>query len=85
LTGKITGKPFSHTIASPPQHASIPRDRAPDWVIQDQTLPEQALIYRLSGDYNSLHIGARSLSLLFFFFDTSKQTPAWGPMPVSVA
>jgi acyl dehydratase len=56
LTAKITGKPFSHSIASPPQHVSIPRERKPDWVIQEQTLPEQALIYRLSGDYNPLHI-----------------------------
>jgi peroxisomal enoyl-CoA hydratase 2 len=27
--------------------------------VRDQTLPEQALIYRLSGDYNTLHIGAQ--------------------------
>lgn len=61
LTAKITGQPFAHSIASPPKHASIPRDRAPDWAIQDQTLPEQALIYRLSGDYNPLHVGASLL------------------------
>jgi len=59
LTAKITGKPFSHSVASPPQHTPVPRSRAPDWVIQDQTLPEQALIYRLSGDYNPLHIDPR--------------------------
>jgi len=29
--------------------------RAPDAVVEETTLPEQALIYRLSGDYNSLH------------------------------
>jgi hypothetical protein len=40
---------------------SVPRDRAPDWVIKDQTLPEQALIYRLSGDYNPLHVGAHGV------------------------
>ncbi|GAB5035900.1 peroxisomal hydratase-dehydrogenase- [Nannochloropsis oceanica] len=33
----------------------IPPSRAPDAVVQEMTLPEQALIYRLSGDYNSLH------------------------------
>ncbi|KAH9988421.1 peroxisomal dehydratase [Russula vinacea] len=59
LTAKITGKPFSHSIASPPQHLPIPRDRKPNWVVKDQTLPEQALIYRLSGDYNPLHIDPR--------------------------
>ena len=30
-------------------------DRAPDKVYQEQTLPTQALIYRLSGDINPLH------------------------------
>lgn len=29
--------------------------RAADAVVEEATLPEQALIYRLSGDYNSLH------------------------------
>jgi acyl dehydratase len=32
-----------------------PRDRAPDQVIDLPTRPEQALLYRLSGDYNPLH------------------------------
>ncbi|KAI9453068.1 peroxisomal dehydratase [Russula earlei] len=59
LTGKITGKRFAYSVASPPQHESIPRDRAPDWIVRDRTLPEQALIYRLSGDYNPLHIDPR--------------------------
>ncbi|WP_337188106.1 MaoC/PaaZ C-terminal domain-containing protein [Phenylobacterium sp.] len=30
-------------------------DRAPDHVVSIQTLPQAALIYRLSGDYNPLH------------------------------
>jgi len=59
LAGKITGKRFAHSVASPPQHESIPHDRVPDWVVREQTLPEQALIYRLSGDYNPLHIDPR--------------------------
>ena len=33
-----------------------PPDRAPDVVIEDETRPEQAAIYRLSGDRNPLHI-----------------------------
>jgi len=30
-------------------------ERAPDLVTEQQTLPQQALLYRLSGDYNPLH------------------------------
>lgn len=39
--------------AQPPVHA-LP-DRAPDGVCELPTVPQQALIYRLSGDYNPLH------------------------------
>jgi len=59
LAGKITGKRFARSVASPPQHESIPHDRAPDWIVRDKTLLEQALIYRLSGDYNPLHVDPR--------------------------
>ncbi len=45
-------------VLSPPRHESIPTNRVPDWVVREKTSPEQALIYRLSGDYNPLHIGA---------------------------
>jgi len=58
LAGKLTGKRFARSVASPPQHVPTPKDRAPDWVVQDQTSSSQALIYRLSGDYNPLHIGS---------------------------
>jgi acyl dehydratase len=34
---------------------NVPPDRAPDHVVTYQTLPEQALIYRLTGDRNPLH------------------------------
>jgi len=37
-----------------PAPAVLP-DRAPDHVCDIETLPRQALIYRLSGDYNPLH------------------------------
>ena len=30
-------------------------DREPDFVVTEKTSPEQALLYRLSGDYNPLH------------------------------
>ncbi|KAF5389610.1 hypothetical protein D9757_004218 [Collybiopsis confluens] len=53
---KITGKSFAKAIAGPPQAKPIPKDRKADWVARQQTSPEQALIYRLSGDYNPLHI-----------------------------
>ncbi|KAH9983563.1 peroxisomal dehydratase [Russula compacta] len=59
LAGKITGTRFARSVASPPPHESIPKGRAPDWVVRDKTSHEQALIYRLSGDYNPLHIDPR--------------------------
>ncbi|KAI1133606.1 hypothetical protein F5Y10DRAFT_228165 [Nemania abortiva] len=36
--------------------ANTPPKRAPDVVVESLTTPEQAAIYRLSGDYNPLHI-----------------------------
>ncbi|KAG6809634.1 hypothetical protein H0H92_015448 [Tricholoma furcatifolium] len=56
LGAKATGQKFSKAIAGPPQAKPIPKDRKPDWVVKDQTTLEQAIIYRLSGDYNPLHI-----------------------------
>ena len=35
--------------------SEIPSERAPDFEITETTTPEQALLYRLSGDYNPLH------------------------------
>ena len=57
LGAKGTGKPFSKRIAGAPSAKPVPKDRKPDWVVSDKTTPEQAIIYRLSGDYNGLHIG----------------------------
>lgn len=34
---------------------SVPKDRAPDFRVEETTSPEQALLYRLSGDINPLH------------------------------
>jgi acyl dehydratase len=39
--------------ASPPVEA--PKDTAPTFVIEEASSPEQALLYRLSGDFNPLH------------------------------
>ncbi|KAI1324005.1 hypothetical protein F5Y16DRAFT_324388 [Xylariaceae sp. FL0255] len=36
--------------------ANVPPKRAPDVVVESVTTPEQAAVYRLSGDYNPLHI-----------------------------
>ena len=59
LTAKITGQRYTRSISSLPPVKPIPRDRAPDWVAEEQTSTSQALIYRLSGDYNPLHVGAQ--------------------------
>ena len=40
---------------SGPKAGNAPPDRDPDGVIESPTLPQQALIYRLSGDKNPLH------------------------------
>lgn len=42
----------------PPQsegEPSAPKERAPDWTHEEATSPEQALLYRVSGDVNPLH------------------------------
>ena len=41
---------------SGPQPGNVAPDREPDVVVESPTLPQQALIYRLSGDKNPLHI-----------------------------
>jgi acyl dehydratase len=38
-----------------PRLVDIPKDRGPDFRIEEATTPEQALLYRLSGDLNPLH------------------------------
>jgi acyl dehydratase len=39
----------------PPAQGSAPPDRVPDAVVEEITFSNQALIYRLSGDWNPLH------------------------------
>ncbi|KAI9450119.1 peroxisomal dehydratase [Lactarius psammicola] len=56
LTGKITGQRYTLSVSSLPAARPIPRDREPDWVTEEQTSTGQALLYRLSGDYNPLHV-----------------------------
>ena len=38
-----------------PADPTVPKDRAPDWTVEETTSPEQALLYRISGDTNPLH------------------------------
>lgn len=45
---------FGGPSGPPPEPHQLPT-RAPDAVFEQKTLPQQALIYRLSGDYNPLH------------------------------
>jgi acyl dehydratase len=40
---------------SDPDEPSIPKDREPSFIHEEATSPEQALLYRLCGDYNPLH------------------------------
>jgi acyl dehydratase len=40
---------------SGPKAGNLAPERAPDGVIESRTLPQQALLYRLSGDKNPLH------------------------------
>lgn len=69
-TTEIGGKPVFETEWSiivrgaggfggepPPKvsHPEIPEGQAPTWVEEESTTPEQALLYRLSGDLNPLH------------------------------
>lgn len=56
IGAKALGKPFSKATIRGPQAKPPPKDKEPDYVVQEATTPEQAAIYRLSGDYNPLHI-----------------------------
>ncbi|TIB14003.1 hypothetical protein E3P89_02126 [Wallemia ichthyophaga] len=53
--GAKTGTRFSRAVAGPPAAPPVPA-RDADVVITEQTSKDQAALYRLSGDYNPLHI-----------------------------
>jgi acyl dehydratase len=46
---------FGGSAEGQPKPHAIP-ERSPDLTLEARTRPEQALVYRLSGDYNPLHI-----------------------------
>ncbi|KAF8464049.1 hypothetical protein BDZ91DRAFT_730630 [Kalaharituber pfeilii] len=50
------GGPTRGSDRGPATHAYAPLSRAPDAVVEERTTPEQAALYRLSGDRNPLHI-----------------------------
>jgi NAD(P)-dependent dehydrogenase (short-subunit alcohol dehydrogenase family)/putative sterol carrier protein/acyl dehydratase len=74
----------------PSSEVNVPPDRAPDKVVEDRTSDNQALLYRLSGDWNPLHADpsfARAFGferpilhgLCFFGFATRHVAQAFAP------
>ncbi|GAA5899652.1 hypothetical protein JCM8208_000618 [Rhodotorula glutinis] len=56
-SGKSNLNGFAKSIApKQPLKGGKPPQRTPDFVFSERTTPEQAAVYRLSGDYNPLHI-----------------------------
>jgi len=55
--GKVTGQKFSKAIAKFIQPSrAVPKGTPPQYTYSQTITDEQAIIYRLSGDYNPLHI-----------------------------
>jgi 3-hydroxyacyl-CoA dehydrogenase/3a,7a,12a-trihydroxy-5b-cholest-24-enoyl-CoA hydratase len=55
LTALIRGAGGWGGDRGPTGESNVPPDRAPDAVVTEQIHPNQALLYRLSGDWNPLH------------------------------
>jgi len=57
LGAKVTGQKFSKSIAKFIQPSKeVPKGNAPHYTFSQTISNEQAIIYRLSGDYNPMHI-----------------------------
>jgi acyl dehydratase len=50
---------FGGSAEGAPKPPPVPADRSPDLTLDLPTRPDQALLYRLSGDYNPLHVDPR--------------------------
>ncbi|MBN2167655.1 MAG: MaoC family dehydratase [Actinobacteria bacterium] len=55
---------FGGEKGTPP--GNVPPQREPDKVVEISTVPQQALIYRLSGDPNPLHVDANFAKMVGF-------------------
>ncbi|GJJ14065.1 hypothetical protein Clacol_008322 [Clathrus columnatus] len=53
---KAYGKPFSKRIGGAPVAKPPPKDHSPKYTFVQQIAENQAILHRLSGDYNTLHI-----------------------------
>jgi acyl dehydratase len=57
---------FGGSSEGQPKPHPVPEERAPDAVLDLMTRPEQAAIYRLSGDWNPMHIDPRAAGMAGF-------------------
>lgn len=48
------------------EELQVPKDRQPDWTHEEATSPEQALLYRISGDVNPLHADPEFAAMVGF-------------------